>query len=394
MRVLHAISDIDMLSGGTSVTFIKLTSAQARAGLDVTAVSTYRRGADLSGAEEMSRSGVKVELIGPAYGPLRWTWAIRGRLRELVRSTDVAHVHALWEEIQHRLAREASREGVPYVVQPHGMLDPWSLSQKPLRKRVYMALRARRNLEQASAIHVTADAERDSIRPLNLRPPVILESLGVDLREFDEMPAKGWLRARFPMIGSRPIVLFLGRLHPKKGLDLLLPAFGTADTGGAVLLLAGPAESDDYLLSLRKQIEACGLNDRVFLTGMLHGRERLMAYADADLFVLPSHQENFGIAVIEAAAAGCPVLISDQVNIWRAIEEGEAGAVITLQSAELVSALERWMGDRTLRERAGRRGIELARERFDWTAIGHRWTAHYTRLAETTRRSAQGRKAR
>jgi glycosyltransferase involved in cell wall biosynthesis len=249
---------------------------------------------------------------------------------------------------------------------------------------MYMALRLRRNLDHARAIAVTAGPERDLMKPLQLRNDFVIEPLGVDLTEFDSLPAKGWLRERHPEIGPRPIVLFLGRIHHKKGLDLLLPAFARAALGDAVLVLAGPCEPI-YLAELRARIGQLGLQDRVVFTGLLLGPERIQAYVDSSLFVLPSYQENFGIAVVEAAAAGCPVLISDRVNIFDDIRSSGVGGVISLGVDELVHGLETWMGDPAALAEAARRGPAFARARYDWNQIAKRWAGHYAGLLATQR---------
>ncbi|MDB4988124.1 MAG: hypothetical protein JWN04_3302 [Myxococcaceae bacterium] len=379
MRILHAIADIEPQAGGTAATFIKLTAAQARAGLDVTAITTYRAGADLSGAHEMERAGVKVHLFGPGVGPSVFVWGTRKPIQQLIRGVDMVHVHGLWEEMQYRAAREARRLNVPYIYMPQGMLDPWSLAQKRLKKRLYMMLRLRANLEGATAIAVTAGPERDLIKPLGLPNKFVVEPLGVDLSEFQTLPERGWLRGRYPTLAGRPIVLFLGRLHHKKGLDLLLPAFAKADTKGAALVLAGPCD-DSYRAELQSEVARHGLEDRVIFTGLLRDIERVQAYVDSDLFVLPSYQENFGIAVVEAAAAGCPVLISDRVNIWEDIRNAGVGGVIAPETGALVKALEYWMNNEAARFDAGQRGPAFARNRYDWAMIAERWSQHYAAL--------------
>jgi glycosyltransferase involved in cell wall biosynthesis len=267
---------------------------------------------------------------------------------------------------------------VPYLVTPHGMLDPWSLSQSRWKKRLYLAWRLRSNLRHARAIHFTTRTESDLVAPLRLGPPGFVETLGVDLAEFEQLPSKGAFRQRYSL-GDRPLVLFLGRVHPKKGLDLLIPAFDAARLDDAVLVIAGP-DADGYRARVEADIAARLLQGRVVFTGMLRGRDRVEALADADLFVLPSYQENFGIAVVEALAAGTPVLISDQVNIWQDIIEGSVGAVVRTDVNPLAAELRRWMTDATLRREAADRARPFVWQRYDWRQIATRWTGHYARI--------------
>ncbi len=143
------------------------------------------------------------------------------------------------------------------------------------------------------------------------------------------------------------MVIFLSRLHPKKGLEYLIPAFARANLGEAMLVIAGP-DADHYRAQVERMVEEHGLTQRTVFTGMLYGQQRIAALADADLFVLPSHQENFGIAVIEALAAGLPVVVSEHVNIYPEIVAAGLGSAVPLEVGALAGAMARWMGDKAL----------------------------------------------
>ena len=213
------------------------------------------------------------------------------------------HIHALWEEIQHRAARVARELGMPYVITPHGMLDPWSLRQSKWKKRLYLALRMRNNLNGAAAIHYTSDIERDLAAPLRLKPPTIVEPNGVDLAEFDDLPPRGTFRAKHPQLG-RPADRAVPRPRaPEEGAG---PARPRVRAGRAEGRDAGDRRARTPTDTPSRSARSPGstsIADRVLFTGMLRGRERIEAFVDADLFALPSYQENFGIAVVEALAA-------------------------------------------------------------------------------------------
>ena len=217
------------------------------------------------------------------------------------------------------------------------MLDPWSLKQSWLRKRLYLAVRLRRDLNSADVLHYTTDLERDLAARLKLSPQAIVEPNGLDLSEFQSLPPRGTFRSRHGLPADRPLVLFLSRIHPKKGLELLLPAFARA-AGDAHLVIAGPDDNGHGAIVKRLAADL-KLSDRVLFTGMLRGADRVAAFADADLFVLPSHQENFGIAVAEAWAAGCPTIISDQVNLHPEVTRQRLGAVIATSIDPLAVAI-------------------------------------------------------
>lgn len=378
MRILHAISGIDPGNGGPTIALLGLTRAQVQAGLDVSVVATWHEtvGKPLPDAFEIG--GVKVHQIGPARGALSRHSAITATLERLITQCDVLHIHAMWEEIQHQAARVAQRHRVPYLITPHGMLSPWNLSRGRWRKRLYMALRARTNLDRAAAIHFTCQTESELAAPLRIKAKALIETLGVDLSEFETLPARGAFRRRFPALGTRPVVLFLGRFDYKKGLDVLIPAFALAHAKDAMLVLAGP--DSGYLRQAQRLVGVHGLEDRVIFTGMLHGAERIEALVDADLFALTSYQENFGIAVIESLAAGTPVLISDQVNIHKELAAARVGVVVPVDVSAAAREMAHWLNNPVLRAEASRAARPYVWAHHDWIAIARRWEGHYRKL--------------
>lgn len=379
MRILHVISSLDPRDGGTTTLLDALARAQKGAGLDISVVSNFAAGFDDVVVRRLRDSGIPVELIGPNKHFLAWHPQIAPTLRRLVPTADVVHIHALWEEIQHRAARVAHAAGRPYVFTPHGMLDPWSLRQSRLKKQVYLALRLRRDLNQASAIHYSDEAERDLVAPLKLRPRAFVLRHLLDLSEFEQLPPRGSFRRECGVPDNKLLLLFLSRLHPKKGLDLLLPAFASLRRDDVYLVLAGPGPQD-YVQALRARADDLGIASRMIFSGMMAGARRIAAFVDADLFVLPSYQENFGLVVIESLAAGTPVVISDQVNIHRQISTAEVGEVVGMNVPELAGALGHWLGNANLRAAAAERAKRFVAEQYDARAIAQQWVAFYASL--------------
>jgi len=386
MRVIHVISGLDPEAGGTAAAAAGLAAAQAAAGLDVSMLATWTTPGALAAGEALKGKGITVRQVGPAKAPLSRHPELAAATAEAVSGADVVHIHALWEEVQHQAARAARRLGRPYVITPHGMLDPWSLSRGRWKKRLYLAWRLRRDLNRAAAIHYTAAAERDLAAPVGIRTRAVVEPNGVDLEEFRELPARGTFRSRYPQIGQRPMVLFLSRIHPKKGLDVLVPAFARCGCDEAALVIAGP-DSDGYAETVRRSVSENALEARVVFTGMLRGADRVAALADADLFVLPSYQENFGIAVVESLAAGTPVVISDQVNIHAEISAAGVGGVVPVSADALARELNRWLKDGALRNRFAEKAPAFVRERYGWREIAGRWVMHYQEIVGGAARS-------
>jgi glycosyltransferase involved in cell wall biosynthesis len=358
---------------------------QAAAGLQVKILATWKMTTGLPVAQRLRDAGVAVRHVGPATGKLSRHPDLAAAAQQEVGQADVVHIHAVWEDAQYQAARAACRAGVPVVWTPHGLFEPWSLRKSRWRKKLYFAIRLRSLLPNAAALHFTSQRECELVAPLRLGPPAIIEPNGIDLTEFDALPPPGTFRALYPALADKPIVLFLGRLHYKKGLQLLIPAFARLKQRDAMLVIAGP-DSDGYQAVVEKLIEGHGLQNRAIFTGMLEGTKKIAAMADAALFVLPSYQENFGIAVVEAMAAGTPPIISDGVDIHGEIADARAGAVISVhcpaqQSIEqLAAAIALWLADPDLRRQTGQRARAHVFQRFGWGRIAQNWVGHYQGL--------------
>jgi len=377
MRILHVITSLDARTGGVAVALLGMAQAQASAGLTVSVATHNNLNDDPLPIERLRQQGVNVQLFGPVGRPLLWPHGSKELLGRQLANADVVHIHGLWEEILHRAARGAG--ATPYIISPHGMLDPWSLRQSRWRKRIYIAVRLRRNLGSAAALHFTTAQERDLVARFALKSGSIIEPCGVDLGEFADLPPGGDFRKKYPILLNRKLIIFMSRIHPKKGLDLLVPAFSKLKDRDAVLAIAGP-DSDGYQHQVESMVKAHGVQHRVVFTGMLRGVDRLAALADADLFVLPSYQENFGVVVVEALAAGTPVIISDQVNLYPDVLAAEVGEVVPTDVDRLAGAMDRWLADETLRRSAGEKARLFARARYDWRSIAGRWKEHYAAL--------------
>ncbi len=377
MRVLHVISGIEAQNGGPTNALIGLTKAQRHIGLDVRVVSTWRHPDGPANVPAFTANGVPVEMIGPAWTARMWNPRIGTTLRRLIGEADVVHVHALFEEIQHRAAVISREMGKPYIMRPCGALDPWVQSRGRLKKWFYMAARLRRNLNRAAAIHYVTAAERDAAASLGLTSRSIVEPNGIDLAEFDPLPARGALRRTLGISDSQRVVLFLGRIDYKKGLDLLVPAFAATNLPDTILVLAGP-DSYGYRQQIESLIQHHDLSSRVLFTGMLSGHTRIEALVDADLFAMTSYVENFGVSLIEALAAGKDVLISENVNLSKDLAAASIGRIVRADVNDIAQGLRAWNQEprRTFRTEHQ----TFAVEQFNWRNIARRWEQHYMEM--------------
>lgn len=287
-----------------------------------------------------------------SLGPSRFKYAYCPRLASWLNAHaadyDVIVVHGLWQYHGYCVRKAAIRIGVPYVVYVHGMLDPWFGVQYPLKqikKWLYWPWGEYRVLRDARFALFTTSEElelaRHSFWLYRVRERMV--GYGIADREISVAKARDVFLARFPKLRDKRIILYLSRIHPKKGCDMLIRSFAAqaAQDCATHLVLAGP---EDPELGKRIRIDICdlGLEDRVTLTGMIQGETKWGAYDVADVFILPSHQENFGIVVAEALCSGLPVLTTNKVNIWREIEAWGAGIIEPDTQAGTDLLLKRW----------------------------------------------------
>lgn len=394
MRVLHVIDGLDPRLGGVAAVVPRLAAAQARLGATVTVLSRHEPEA----AERIAQAtaqipGLELVTVRNSARPETRLGAFYSRVdpaeHASIADADAVHLHGLWSGITRRCAQAARRLGVPYLIAPHGMLDPWSLAQSKWKKRAALALGWRALLRRAAAVHALTDTERRWA--LRLCPGVPAEVIpnGVFPQELEPMPAPGEFRQQRPELADGPLILFLSRLHHKKGLDLLLAAFATvaAEHPSARLVIAGP--DGGALAKARHDASSLGLTDRALFVGPLYGRQKLAALADAAVFCLPSRQEGFSVAITEALAVGVPVVATHACN-YPEVEQAGAGLLTDLEPSQIARALLRVLGsaqDAAAMRAAGKR---LVAERFTWPVIARRSLDAYGRAVA---RSHAGRTA-
>lgn len=385
MKILHVIETLSPSYGGPVSVLLSLAEAQQRVGHDVNIITTNaahpRGNYRAAGWDTLVNGMVHVFYGAVQFSPLRFSRDMAACLNQMIAKFDIVHVHGLYRFPPTYAAWQARRQGLPYVIQPHGALDPYlyerSSAGSVRLKRLYERWFDLPNLHAASAIHYTAEEERDRAALLGLRAPSFVVPNGLDWERYRALPVRGALRARWGL-GKKPIVLFLGRLHFTKGLDLLVPALEVLRRRlpDAQLVVAGP-ENDEYGKKVRGWVRERGLEAAVHFVGPVYGCEVVQAYVDADVFVLPSYTENFGMTVVEAMACASPVVISDQVNIHAEVAGAGAGIVTRCDAGEVAAALEALLLDAERRRAMGEAGRRLVRTRYTWPAIVDALTKEY-----------------
>jgi glycosyltransferase involved in cell wall biosynthesis len=279
-----------------------------------------------------------------------------------LREYDVVHIYGLYDLIGSTAGWFCRRYGIPYVLEPLGMFGSKVRSRQ--KKLLYRKLVGDSLFKRAKAIIATSETERDALIQGGIAAErIALRRNGIDLSEFQSLPARGAFRARFALSEKTPVIFFLGRLSFIKGLDLLVKAFARLESD-ARLVIAGPDDFDGCAQTVRALIEEFGLGERVTLAGPLYGREKLEALVDADVVVLPSRHESFGNAAAESIACGTPVLVTDQCGIARLVE-GKAGLVVPYDVEALHKGMQRLLEDEALSAQL-RAGCAEVAEGLSW----------------------------
>ncbi len=359
---LNLTAHIDHSFGGLTTSLPEYCDALRATGKYRTQLAAFcEPGESAAGAEDVT--------IFP-FGRLRWytDLSLRKSLARLIGQADAVHIHGLWQEQSAFGSGFAKSARKPYLVSAHGMLEPWAFQNKGWKKRLYWNLLEKRYLNGASCLRALTHAEAADYRTMGLRTPIAVIPNGVTA------PASinpDLFFQRFPELRGKIIVLFLGRLHPKKGLALLCKSWSKVCTGypEAHLVIAGP-DSAGQQQSLQQLVAESGMASRVTFAGMLRGEEKWAALRAASFFTLPSYSEGFSISVLEALAAGTPVILSRQCY-FPEVATYKCGWTIEPEPAALETALRECL-ELPSAERAamGQRARQLADERFTWPIVG------------------------
>jgi len=377
MHVLHVISGLWKHTGGPAESTPGLCTALVQAGCEVTLATLDGPMAETVWTSQAA--GVNVRLFRPNWRhTIYYSWEMARGLPTLARRVDIVHVHGLWEHPMWLGCRLARRFGKPLVITPRGSLEPVRLKKSRWKKTLVSSLIDNRNLRAADCLHATADSELQSFRKYGLNNPVAVIPNAVNLSAFSETSTGREITNRFPACQGKRILLFMSRINPIKGLLDLAKAWGEVafDYPDWHLLVVGPDERG-HLAEVQKAFYRSGAAPKTTFAGALYGPDRTAAFAAAELFILPTLNENFGVVIAEAIGFGLPVITTHGAP-WSGIEEHRCGWWVPVGKAGLVGALRKALGlSQDELAEIGQRGKLWVQQTFTWDAVAREMIAVY-----------------
>lgn len=386
MRVLHVIPSVAERSGGPATAIVPMCRALQQQGIEVLLITTNAGLPEAPAGEVSDYKGVPAMFFPSQLGEsFKYSRPLASWLSSNVRHFGLAHIHAVFNHSSVAAAHVCRKAQIPYVVRPLGTLDPWSMTQKSLRKRVFWQVSGKGMLRRAAAVHYTTEAEKVATEELFGLNHGRVITLGIDAGS-SASGSKEQLAAYFPTLASKPYVLVLSRLHPKKGLDVLIDAFLSlvqqAKFAGWRLVIAGDGPAD-YVLKLKSKVASSSQRERILFTGWVDGEEKNALLDGASLLALPSHQENFGLCVVEALSRSVPVLVSPHVNLASEIESANAGWIAPVDKHVLAVTLADALANEEELAVRGRAGKELSRK-YSWENTARDLVCLYREILKAT----------
>lgn len=358
MKVFLAGTSLLPTYGGPAFSVCRLATALSEVGIEV-------------GLWASDQSAAVTPLLG-ARSPVQRIIGTEAEALDRFGRIDILHDNGIWLLHNHRLAVHAERRGIPRVVSTRGMLEPWALSHKRLKKRFAWWLYQRRDLKHARCHHTTAETEARNVQNLGLGVPVVAVPNGVDVPE--EKPC--FCDSLIEKEEKRRTALFLGRIYPVKGLPMLVEAWARVRPDGWFLRIAGPDEAG-HQKQVERAVSAAGLGEVISFTGPISHQMKKSAFFDADLFVLPTHSESFGIVVAEALAHGLPVLTTTGAP-WSILPESGCGWWVDATVDGIAEGLREAtiLDPETLRS-MGAKGRALVSAKFGWKRVADLMVSTY-----------------
>lgn len=392
MKILHIIPSISSVRGGPSVAVIAMVKNLRSLGIDAEIVTTNDNGnsllnVPLNNLHEYQSVPVRFfARFSPNIHPIRefaFSSSLTTWLSQHLQDYNLIHVHAIFSYPSTIGMVIARWQNVPYIIRPLGQLCRWSLQQSAIKKAIYLKLIEEANINCSSGLHLTSEAERQESDELNLKCPKFVIPHGLTVPPL--IPdAHQLLRTHFQLHHQERVILFLSRIHPKKGLELLIKGLAAVKNTKFTLIIAGSG-NPDYEAKIKASLQEFGLMNRSLMPGFVEGRLKQILLQGADLFALTSYSENFGVAVLEALAAGTPALVTPGVALAQEITQNNVGFVVPEEVTSIAKAVENYLNlPETEQINLRQKARQFVLNNYSWDKVARKLITIYENIISQT----------
>ncbi|BAQ60092.1 glycosyltransferase [Geminocystis sp. NIES-3708] len=384
MKILVVIPSVGSVYGGPSKSVVELTKAIGIQGIEVDIVTTTANGdhqLDVPLLTWIRENEYRIQYFPYiSQGDYKFSFKLTKWLYAHVKDYNLVHTNAIFSLTNIPAYWACQKYNIPYLITPRGMLQSWALSYKAGKKKIYYSLLEKPAINRSNGIQILATAEKDEVQALNLKPPLFIIPNGVNKENFENLPSSSLFLEQFPEAKNKQLILFLGRIDPKKGLDLLAPAFANVHQkfSNIHLIIAGP-DNVGYLTTAKKYFQDLDCLSAVTFTGILTGEIKYSALSAANIYVAPSYSEGFSMSILEGMASGLPCIFTTGCNFP---EAGEANAayVVDINSGSIEKALITCLENPEEAKKMGDRAKEFIFDNYTWDKIAKKLIKVYQKI--------------
>ena len=381
MKILMVIPALGEVYGGPTKIVLELAKSIAKLNVSVDIVATHANGStnlDVPLNQWITKDGYRIQYF--SYLDLfdyKFTGSMTKWLFKNVSNYDIVHTNAIFSYPILAAHWICQFRKVPYISAPHGMMEPWALAYKAWKKKLYFSFLEKPLLQRSQALQMTASTESRHVKSLGLKTRLVFIPNGIHREDFASLPSPEIFYQEFPQTRNKTLIIFLGRIDPKKGLDLLAPAFAQAlkEFPDAHLIVAGP-DNTGFLPTAENYFIKAGCRDAVTFTGMLTGTLKYAALAAADIYVAPSYSEGFSMSVLEGMATGLPCVITTGCNFPEA-GMAKAASIVDIDAGKIADALIQLLQEPIAAQEMGDRAREFILDNYTWDRIAAKMVAVY-----------------
>lgn len=386
MKILMVIPALGEVYGGPTKIVLELAQSIAKLNVSVDIIATHANGStslDVPLNQWIRKNGYRIQYF--SYLDLfdyKFTGSMTKWLFKNVSNYDIVHTNAIFSYPILAAHLICQFRKVPYISAPHGMMEPWALAYKAWKKKLYFSFLEKPLLQSSQALQMTASTESRHVKSLGLKTRLVFIPNGIHRQDFVSLPSSEIFYQEFPQTRDKTLIIFLGRIDPKKGLDLLAPAFAQAlkKFPDAHLIVAGP-DNTGFLPTAESYFIKAGCRDAVTFTGMLTGTLKYAALAAAHIYVAPSYSEGFSMSVLEGMATGLPCVITTGCNFPEA-GTAKAASIVDIDADKIADALIQLLQDPIAAKEMGDRAREFILDNYTWDHIASKMISVYENIIQ------------